>query len=110
MPERIKYLLDERVHTAVTSGFQARGVDVLTVQESDMRAASDEDLLNLAAAEGRVIFTQDAYFLRLHAEDFRPAGIVYGQQQAQIGDIVRGLMLIYQVLEPRDMRVHIEFL
>jgi predicted nuclease of predicted toxin-antitoxin system len=107
--ERIKYLFDEHVPAAVTSGLRSRGVDVLTAQESVVRAATDEDVLALATTQGRVIFTQDADFLRLHAAGRTHAGIVYAHQQTQIGDIVRGRVLIYQVLEPRDMRDHVEF-
>jgi hypothetical protein len=38
------------------------------------------------------------------------SGIAYAPQQTPIGNIVRGLMLIYQVLEPEDMVNHVEFL
>ncbi|MFO7741366.1 MAG: hypothetical protein R6X31_03530 [Anaerolineae bacterium] len=31
-------------------------------------------------------------------------------QQTPIGDVIRGLMLIYRVLKPRDMHNHVEFL
>jgi len=110
VPEEIKYHMDEHVPTAVTRGLRARGVDVVTAQESRLLAASDEEHLDQAAAEGRVIFTQDADFLRLHAKGLSHAGIVYAHQQTPIGDVIRGLMLIYQVLEPRDMHNHVEFL
>jgi uncharacterized protein with PIN domain len=102
--------MDEHVATAVTRGLRARGVDVVTAQESRLLAASDEEHLDQAAAQGRVIFTQDADFLRLHAKGLSHAGIVYAHQQTPIGDVIRGLMLIYQVLEPRDMHSHVEFL
>jgi hypothetical protein len=85
-------------------------VDVLTAQERDLLTASDETHLTVAASEGRVIFTQDADFLRLHAQGNTHAGIVYAHQQTPIGMIVRGLMLIYQVLDPKDMQDHVEFI
>ena len=72
MPEEITYHMDEHVPTAVTRGLRARGVDVVTAQESRLLAASDEEHLDQAAAEGRVIFTQDADFLRLHAKGAEP--------------------------------------
>ncbi len=52
-----------------------------------------------ARVENRVIFTQDDDFLRLHAAGIDHAGIVYTPQGTSIGDIIRGLMLIYQVLD-----------
>ncbi|MFO7741365.1 MAG: DUF5615 family PIN-like protein [Anaerolineae bacterium] len=62
---------------AVTIGLRARGVDVETAQGSGLLAASDEEHLAQAAAEGRVTFTQDADFLRFHAKGLSHAGIVY---------------------------------
>lgn len=110
MSEKIKFYIDEHVPTAVTAGLRLREVDVLTTQEAGLLAASDEEHLALATDEERVLFTQDADFLRLHAEGISHAGIAYAHQQTPIGYIVRGLMLIYQVLEPRDMQNHVEFL
>ncbi len=75
-----------------------------------MLEASDEAHLALALEQGRVIFTQDADFLRLHAKGVSHAGIVYAHQQTPIGRIIRGLMLIYQILEPEDMFDHVEFI
>ncbi len=110
MAERIKFYTDEHVPTAVTKGLRRRGVDVLTAQERDLLTASDETHLTVAASEERVIFTQDADFLRFHAQGNTHAGIVYAHQQTPIGVIVRGLILIYQVLEPQDMQNHVEFI
>jgi len=63
----------------------------------------------LATNQGRVVFTQDADFLRLHAMGIEHAGIAYAPQQTPVGPLVRGLMLIYQVLESEDMHNHVEF-
>jgi len=108
--EESKYYMDEHVPKAVTTGLRRRGIDVLTTQEANLLAASDEAHLALANREERVVFTQDADFLRLHAEGVPHAGIVYAHQQTRIGAIVRGLVLIFRILEPQDMRNHVEFL
>jgi hypothetical protein len=63
-----------------------------------------------ALAEERVIFTQDDDFLRLHAAGAKHAGIAYAPQQTSVGEIIRGLMPIYQVLEADDMKGRVEFL
>lgn len=110
MSEQIKFYMDEHVPMAVTRGLRLREIDVLTAQEAGRLAASDETHLALAADQGRVLFTQDADFLRLHAEGIGHTGIVYAQQQTRIGVIVRGLVLLCQVLEPEDMWNHVEFL
>jgi predicted nuclease of predicted toxin-antitoxin system len=79
-PARIRFYVDEHVPTAITKGLQRRGVDVVTVGDRDALSAADEAHLALAAAEMRVVFTQDADFLRLHAEGIPHAGIVYAHQ------------------------------
>lgn len=110
MATRLKLYMDEQVPAAVTAGLRVRGVDVLTVQEAAMVGATDQDQLAFAARRGRVLFTHDADFLRLHAAGIGHAGIAYASQQMPVGQIVRGLMLLYQVLAPADMRNHVEFL
>lgn len=59
--------MDEHVPKAVTEGLRRRGVDVITVQELGLQTAEDARHLERAAQDGRVVVTQDADFLRLHA-------------------------------------------
>jgi hypothetical protein len=75
-----------------------------------MMEAPDEEHLARARAEGRVIFTQDEDFLRFHAAGADHAGIAYAPQGTPIGQIIRGLMLIQQILDAEDMVGQLEFL
>ncbi len=110
MSERVKFYLDEHVNSAVAVGLQRRGVDVLTAQAAQMLGAADEEHLALATRQARVLFTQDDDFLRLHTTGIEHAGIAYVRQNRSIGYIVRGLMLIYQVLTADEMKNRVEFL
>jgi len=110
MAEGVGYYTDEHVARAIVRGLRQRGVRVLTASEADMLGASDVEHLKLATARELVVFTQDDDFLRLHANGQEHSGIVYAAQQASIGTIVSGLMLIHQVLAPNEMRNHVEFL
>jgi predicted nuclease of predicted toxin-antitoxin system len=110
MNEPISFYLDEHVHPAIAAGLRRRGVDVLTAKDSGMLSATDVEHLAFAASQERVIFTQDADFLRLHASGQAHAGIVYARQRTAVGHIVRGLMLIYQLLSAEEMRDRVEFL
>ena len=107
---KIKFYADENVSKAVVTGLRRRGVDVQTVPEVGTLGESDEELLRRAKEEGRVIFTLDDDFLRLAAAGADHPGIVYSSQENTIGEIVRGLMLIYQVLEAEEMVGHVEYL
>jgi hypothetical protein len=106
----IRYYTDEHVSKAVISGLRQRGVDVLTVPEATKLGATDKEHLAFALAEGRVVFTQDDDFLRLASSGEAHAGIIYAPQHTPIGEIIQGLMLIYQVLEAEEMIGNIEYL
>lgn len=110
MPGTIKFYVDEHVSRAVVRGLRQRGADVLRVPEAGLIEAPDEAHLARANAEGRVLFSQDDDFLRLHAAGVAHAGIVYAPQGTSIGDIIRGLMLIHHILEAEDMVGQLEFL
>ena len=106
----VKSYTDEHVARAVVKGLRQRGIDVMTVVEARLRSAADDAHLAHAQREGRVLVTHDADFLRLHAAGTEHAGIAYGPQDMTVGDVLRSLVLIAQVLEPEDMINHVEFL
>ena len=110
MNRPVTFYTDEHVSRAVVRGLRERGVDVVTVPEAGMLGASDAAHLEWAHREGRVVFTQDHDFLRLHAEGVEHAGIAFIRQEASVGDVIRGLMLIQQLLDADDMLGHVEFL
>jgi predicted nuclease of predicted toxin-antitoxin system len=110
MSEPVRFYLDEHVPAVIADGLRRRGVDVLTTRDAGMRHAADTDQLVLATRQGRVVFTQDADFLRLHAAGTSHAGIVFARQGTAIGLIVRGLALIHKTLTAEDMKNRLEFL
>ncbi len=110
MNPEIKYYTDEHIPKAVIQGLRRRGIDVLSVPESGMIQASDEEILEMARMENRVIITQDEDFLRLHSEGNHHWGIVYSPHGTSIGEIISGLMLIHQVLDSTEMKNHVEFI
>jgi len=110
MRQPVKFCVDEHVATAVVKGLRQRGADVLTVLEAGLRGASDVEHLARAQRDGCVLFTQDDDFLRLHAAGVAHAGIVYAPQGTSVGEVIRGLMLIHQLLEAKDMNGHVEYL
>jgi hypothetical protein len=107
---QIRYYTDEHVAYAVIRGLRQRGIDVLSVPEASMMGVSDEMYLSFAYAQGRVLFTQDADFLRLAAAGASHVGIVYAPQYTSLGDIIRGLLLIHQVLDAEDMVGKLEYI
>lgn len=111
MVEKIKFHLDENVSNAIAQGLRRRGIDVTTTPEQSLTGISDEAQLQFAVSENRVIFTQDTDFLRMNQTNTNHCGIVFcSQGNKSIGEIIRGLILIWELLEPRDMYGKVEFL
>ena len=67
MGRLVSFYTDEHVAKAVIRGLRERGVNVMTVAEAGLMGALDEEHLARSLTEGRVLFTQDDDFLRLHA-------------------------------------------
>ncbi len=111
----LKFYLDHHVPAAITDGLRRRGVDVLTAYEDGTAELDDPDLLSRTTQLGRVLFSQDRDLLVL-ADQWLQAGRTFGglvyahQLSVTIGEAVRDLILIAQVLEPEDMQNHVEFI
>jgi predicted nuclease of predicted toxin-antitoxin system len=110
MARTIRFHLDEHIPLAIAEGLRRRGVDVTTAADAQLLGAEDSKHIAYGLAENRVILTNDDDFLRHHQQGGAHAGIVYCQQQRRsIGEIIRALELIWEVLEPTDMQNQVEF-
>ena len=106
---QIRFYTDEHVSKAVIRALRRRIVDVLTAPEAGLLSASDEEHLQRARRERRVIVTQDDDFLRL-ATEVEHAGIVYAAQGTPLRAVLSGLLLVHEVLDAEEMWNHVEFL
>ena len=107
--------MDHHVPAAIADGLRRRGVDVLTAYEDGAAELDDPDLLSRTTQLGRVLFSQDRDLLVLAARWLQAgrnfSGLVYAHQlNVTIGEAVRDLTLIAQVLDPEDMQNHVEFI
>ena len=102
--------MDEHIARAVVLALRQRGINVLTVADAGKLGATDEEQLAFARIEGRVFFTRDADFLRLHAAGIPHAGIAYASRRVSIGDMIRGLTLIHEILDADAMQGRVEYL
>jgi predicted nuclease of predicted toxin-antitoxin system len=111
MARTIQFHLDENCHRAIAEGLRRRGVDVTTTPGAGLLTAADEEQLAYCLEHGRIVFTQDRDFLRLHAAGTSHSGIVYCDKDTRsIGEIIQGLVLIWETIEPAQMARHVEFL
>ena len=111
----VAFYFDVHVPQAIADQLLRRGVDVVTAIEDGSATLPDDQLLDRAAALGRVLFTQDIRFRAL-AENWqrqgRPfAGLLFGHQlRATLGHYVNDLETIAQASEPQDWQNQVGYL
>jgi hypothetical protein len=111
MPRTIPFHLDENVPKAIAIGLRHHGIDVTTTPEAGLLGAIDEEQVAYACSCGRVIFTQDRDFLRIHASGLSHPGIAYCEKDTRIiGQVLHGLVDIWEILDPEDMVDQIEYI
>jgi predicted nuclease of predicted toxin-antitoxin system len=110
MVSRLRFHLDEHISPKVAEALRRHGVDVTTTIGAGLRSASDTTQLDFCLREMRVLVTQDADFLRHSRNTTAHAGIVYCNSQRTVSELVRGLILVYEVLTVEDMQGRVEYL
>ena len=111
MTERIRFHLDEHVDPDVARALRRYGIDVTTTVEAGLRTQSDLAQLEFATREQRVLVTHDADFLRLADRVPPHAGIAYSTRTTRsLGEMIRSLILIYEILTPEELIGRIEYL
>jgi predicted nuclease of predicted toxin-antitoxin system len=111
MSRTIRFHLDENVSNSIADSLRRRGIDVTTTPQEGLISAPDDEQLAFAISQERVIFTQDADFLRLNQAGATHTGIAFCRKNTRsIGEIVSGLVLIWECLEPEEMPDRIEFI
>jgi uncharacterized protein with PIN domain len=83
MPRTIRFHLDEHCDPAIAAGLRLHGVDVTTTAEAHLLSAEDEDHIAYDMTTGRVVFTQDQDFLRLHIASVQRRGIAFCYQKGR---------------------------
>jgi hypothetical protein len=113
----IRFYFDaDSMERAVISGLASRGIDATTALEAGMHDASDEEQLQFANSQGRVLFSFNVHdFHRIHSEYTTQgkshAGIVLApQQRYTIGERIRRLAKLVSMRTAEDISNQIEFL
>ena len=111
MPQTIRFHLDENTDPAIATALRQRGIDVTTSQEMRLLGVVDPVQLSHAHAAGRVLFTHDRDHLALNAQGIVHSAIAYcHQRKRSLGEIIAGLVLIWDVVEPDEIRDRVEFI
>jgi predicted nuclease of predicted toxin-antitoxin system len=111
MLRALRFHLDEQCDPRIAVALRHRGVDVSTAADAGLLGAPDEAHLAYAWLQARAVVTHDTDFLRLHAAGVEHPGIVFCSPQARsLGEIIRLLVLMWELLEPSELRRQVEFL
>jgi len=106
----IRFHLDEHVDHDLARALRLRHIDVTTASDAGLLGATDEAHLAFALQSGRVLFTNDADFLRLAARGTKHAGILYCPAQTRsVGYLIRYLCLLHDALAAEELRGRIDF-
>ncbi|MEF9426209.1 MAG: DUF5615 family PIN-like protein [Candidatus Mariimomonas ferrooxydans] len=107
---KLAFHTNESVNITVAEGLKRRGVNVITARDARNLGLSDEKQIEYAKRKSLVIITHDDDFLSL-AIELKHKGIVFvHQQKYSIGDLIRNLKLLWDVVNQEDMKNHIEFI
>jgi hypothetical protein len=115
MTLRLYFDEDSMRHELVTA-LRSRGVDVTTALEDNMINRDDDEHLDHATRQGRVLFSFNRRdFFRLHTRYLTQgkshAGIILAnQQQYSIGELMRRILRLSAAKSPTEMKNRIEFL
>lgn len=116
MSKILLYIDEDSMDEDFVKALKSRNVDVLTVKDAGMLHRSDQEQLDWAKQNGRVIFsfnTRDFY--RLHTDlvskGWSHAGIILAPQQRYgIGDLMRGVLRLINTKSSAEIQGQIEFL
>ena len=108
----MKIYADENIESSVIDGLRRRGITVHSAVELGYSGKSDKFHLSKAGELEAIVLTHDVDFLMMAGSpNVNHRGIIFSHSKnVSIGDCIRGVELIANVLSDRDMRNHIEFL
>ncbi|MEW6128045.1 MAG: DUF5615 family PIN-like protein [Acidobacteriota bacterium] len=114
---QIRLYLDEDAGSrSLAREFRARGIDVTTAASEGMLGKSDEEQVEFAKAQGRVIYTFNVSdFYKIHADCIQQgkthAGmILVHQKRFSLGEQLRRTLKLIAKLSAEDMQTRAEFL
>ena len=112
-----KFLADHNLHDAIVRGLLRRkpDLDIVLVRNLGLAEASDRDILDWAASEGRIVLTHDRQTMpryaneRVHAVKAMP-GLFVIEPHPDIGAVIENLLTIMDATEEGEWQSKTEYL
>lgn len=106
-----RFLTEENFHLAITEGLVYRipGLDIVRVQDVGLVSHSDEEILEWATNDDRILLTHDYAsvpdFAYRHIEIFLPMpGVIAIPLEMPIGRAIDGIMKLIDRRTPEELR------
>jgi len=109
MAQTIRFHLDENGDPRIAIALRRLGVDVTLSDEVGLLQASDDRHLAFAISQNRVIITKDTDFLKIARSGIAHPGMVFFHDGTRIGEVVRYVRLIWEIMEPSEMTDRVEY-
>ena len=107
----LRLLADENIPFPVVDGLRRRGIDIVVAQRVGLGETDDAVIIKHAEAEQRVVYSNDADFVRLARRGISHAGILYHPQKSySFGEAIRQVELACDVFTREEMVNRLEFL
>jgi hypothetical protein len=116
MSKILLYIDEDSMDEDFVQALRSRNINVLTVADVKMLHRSDEEQLDWARQNGRVIFSFNARdFYQLHTtligQGLSHSGIILAPQQRYgIGDLMRGVLKLLNTKSSLEMQGQLEFI
>ncbi len=100
----LRLLTDENIPRRLVALLKRYGVDVIRLQDLNMRGVSDQELARIASQLGRTILTRDSDFTTPHLLSLAQHGVVYISCQPskdELPRLAKRIATIARQLEPK---------
>lgn len=106
----MKFLADEHIESSIVTGLKLLGIDAISVNEAGIRESDDEEILNFAKDDYRVIITRDSDFVKLHKKGVEHSGIVFVPKFLKIGKLIAEIEKVSMILDSEHIRNTVIFI
>ena len=112
----VKFLFDADINQKIIEGLRHREptIDLWNPHEAAIIGLADPDVLAVAAGAGRALISHDYKTMPGHFARFRQKaespGLIMLPQSLDIGPAIEDLLLIWEVMEPHELRNQIRYI
>jgi hypothetical protein len=110
----VRFLADVSLRHAIVTGCVRResAMDFLAAHAAKLHGVDDRHVIDIAAAQGRILVTQDFRTMPKHFAEFLAAGrsspgVFLVKQRTALAPVIEDLVLIWTASAPEDWVNHI---